>query len=1214
MSQPLPPTPTTTTRRYTHKKRQCPVVGCPYYGGNLKRHMLSLHPQVKPADIPGILVRLDKRSDRGPPRKRPGRRRPAPGLRFKHCTEAGCQFVTTLLRRHLKRRHGIDDADELDRKVEAAVHYQPPEVTFRFSVDPSDAASTPLRPVPGLQPAAVVEFAAVAATAAAAAAAAASPAGPSKTKILASASSSSSSGEDRRGEKKNKKSDSTSGRIRGSASSLRRRRLTTLIFDESDEDEDEDDEDEDDSDSATDKDDNAVHVFQFEEDDDDDDEEEDDDDDAATVAHENPGTGRADEANKDDADQEQRRSEEGDDDDVDDQAPLATAAADQKSGSSSTSTSTTDTDADNDCDTDGSGGGSGDEDGQRKTHFRSGEEYFAFVAPETPRHEWLTVFYRYLGSPFAGGLDDRSRLQHASQMKTLLEHVEPGGDDVDCLSWDEGNAVWNYWVEEQWGEKAVGTIKAYLCSLEKFLECVLFDRVRERVPFVDRDTKALFRSMKEGMPKWRRLATKICAGQENDKMVRRRLRLLTDADVDAFLRSSVMLDASLFLQRLRSSDAAATDANATAAADASSSSSATTAASRKSCLLVRDYLICKLVGKCGTRPGALEHLTLSHFYACEASPHGWYAALVGEHKTKASGPAIVAFDDETRNELHAYVQRIRPLLLFSGGRVAGHAANASDGDDDVEEQQDHGFLFVNGSGTPFRKGTLGKRVTALWEKSKVRPDVRVSVTMWRKAIVTSCQGMLDGDHERASGGQTTAGEKERDEEGKEEEDEEEEDDDDDQPSKRATRRQGLRRTEEALRKVMAHSDDTAKRNYLTENYAVLGEKAGRAIERARRHRLAAAAFAASAKSLADEADALRASRARKRAAEKSGRGADGGHKTTTTTAIETIVVVEDDEREKAEENSAESKVPVVAPKAATNTTVAVAAASTTSMCSPDDPDGKRHAEDDEEEEEEEEMEEVEDDGNDNDDDDDEDESRSGSNGSSEYVPDPADREAEQEEEEDEDDDVFDEDDDEAAVLSTAVRATRRQSRCRSRRQRSVRRSRRLMTPQPSTSTKAVDDDDDDDDDRATHRSRSRQSSSSLLSTEDEQDQDSTPEWIDATTSPPLPRKKRRRRTRRGWDSADTSTVSKHFKKFDRCPQKYVIDQVFESKKELRELRLRRGESACYEKVKNMFKKWKKQREQDERLQRLLQQQQQQQQQVRSTQDASSTAATRTKES
>ena len=69
------------------------------------------------------------------------------------------------------------------------------------------------------------------------------------------------------------------------------------------------------------------------------------------------------------------------------------------------------------------------------------EQFFKTTTPENPRHRWLAGFYDCLSRLVMGDKKKSIRLQHAGQMRILLEYLDLKGDDISCLAQDEGDAV-----------------------------------------------------------------------------------------------------------------------------------------------------------------------------------------------------------------------------------------------------------------------------------------------------------------------------------------------------------------------------------------------------------------------------------------------------------------------------------------------------------------------------------------------------------------------------------------------------------------------------------------------------------------------------------------------------------------------------------------------------------------------------------------------------
>ena len=83
-----------------------------------------------------------------------------------------------------------------------------------------------------------------------------------------------------------------------------------------------------------------------------------------------------------------------------------------------------------------------EETAKMKTAKQKAQEYFTSASFVSYRHKWLCGFYGYLGLPAAGYKKVSIRVQHASQVKILLEALDPAGTDITCLGDDNGDAVW----------------------------------------------------------------------------------------------------------------------------------------------------------------------------------------------------------------------------------------------------------------------------------------------------------------------------------------------------------------------------------------------------------------------------------------------------------------------------------------------------------------------------------------------------------------------------------------------------------------------------------------------------------------------------------------------------------------------------------------------------------------------------------------------------
>ena len=169
------------------------------------------------------------------------------------------------------------------------------------------------------------------------------------------------------------------------------------------------------------------------------------------------------------------------------------------------------------------------------------EDFFKDPNSRTDHHRWLIGFYKYLFTPAAGFHKERNRLQHASQVRTILEEIEPKGDDITIIANKEGNKVWLNWVVPNLTKKAGGTLKSYLGSLQKFLEYVTKKGTRSHLPKIDPVTKDALSDLCKDLKGWRRTVTKETSKDSWEKYLKDCDNILTNADVEAIMNSEPAL-------------------------------------------------------------------------------------------------------------------------------------------------------------------------------------------------------------------------------------------------------------------------------------------------------------------------------------------------------------------------------------------------------------------------------------------------------------------------------------------------------------------------------------------------------------------------------------------------------------------------------------------------------------------------------------------------
>lgn len=162
----------------------------------------------------------------------------------------------------------------------------------------------------------------------------------------------------------------------------------------------------------------------------------------------------------------------------------------------------------------------------------SAEQFFTTTMPENPRHKWLTGFYDYLPRPAMGDKKKAIRLQHAGQMRILLNYIDPKDDNITCLAQDEGDAVWKRWVKPTLnsGSKKAGTVISYLTIFEKFLTYVTNPRYNRSGPALHPDFIDIFRQVLPEIKGWRSTVDSHTQAEQNQRFMDESDALLTPAE------------------------------------------------------------------------------------------------------------------------------------------------------------------------------------------------------------------------------------------------------------------------------------------------------------------------------------------------------------------------------------------------------------------------------------------------------------------------------------------------------------------------------------------------------------------------------------------------------------------------------------------------------------------------------------------------------------
>lgn len=172
-------------------------------------------------------------------------------------------------------------------------------------------------------------------------------------------------------------------------------------------------------------------------------------------------------------------------------------------------------------------------------------EYFTDPKPQNNRHKWLVCFFEFLTRPSAGDKKQSIRLQHASQMRNLLEAIDPDGDDILCLLQDDGDVVWRAWVKPNLENNTYkpGTIISYLTSYEKFLGFVTHQLFNKKAPPLHGEDLEFFQVVMSDLKGWRSTVDSQSHAHKNKRFVDESDGLLTIQELDKIKRSMTYSEA-----------------------------------------------------------------------------------------------------------------------------------------------------------------------------------------------------------------------------------------------------------------------------------------------------------------------------------------------------------------------------------------------------------------------------------------------------------------------------------------------------------------------------------------------------------------------------------------------------------------------------------------------------------------------------------------------
>ena len=267
------------------------------------------------------------------------------------------------------------------------------------------------------------------------------------------------------------------------------------------------------------------------------------------------------------------------------------------------------------------------------------EKYFTATSFQSYRHRWLVGFYDYLSRPSAGHKKKYIKLQHARQIRNILEFIDNKGNDITCLGDDEGDAVWKRFVVPslETHSKKSGTVISYLTSFEKFLTYVTNPRYNRFGPPLHQSYKDTFLAILPEIKGWRSTVDAETQADQNQRWLDESDTLLTPQEVTALRETTPYIEGLKAIKQAGQGKVL----------------------SQQEFTSARDLLLVRFATDNATRPGPLNNAKLSD-YEKAATSDGNRVMLISKHKRAKDGPAILGMKPDLQELMDIYVTKIRP--------------------------------------------------------------------------------------------------------------------------------------------------------------------------------------------------------------------------------------------------------------------------------------------------------------------------------------------------------------------------------------------------------------------------------------------------------------------------------------------------------------------------------------------------------------------------
>ena len=307
--------------------------------------------------------------------------------------------------------------------------------------------------------------------------------------------------------------------------------------------------------------------------------------------------------------------------------------------------------------------------------IRTWKEFYSKGNATTLKDQLLLKFCKHLQDILGGCKSERHAIDYAQDVRRIWDTLNAKDDSLGSLLEEGGLHIWRKWAKPLLDAKKVrpGTIRRRLGSINKFFAFIV-DHAESKTkgfPELDKETVETIQRVMKRIVAMGTSVNQLYCHERWEQILEDVMNAVNPSDLNRMVETEPAKRALTLLKNSMDGTISLDEA-----------------------VVVRDFLIARISLENGQRPGPLETARIRDFERLQEK-EGKYIMYVSRHKTSKAGPAPITLSANLKSNLQAYLQNVRHILA----------------------KKTETAVFTTKSGSAFPAGTIGKRVTAFWQKA-----------------------------------------------------------------------------------------------------------------------------------------------------------------------------------------------------------------------------------------------------------------------------------------------------------------------------------------------------------------------------------------------------------------------------------------------------------------------------------------------------------------